>query len=165
LPGAVLTELDNVLGSPQFVADPVLALPATQTIDGATLLPYISSPVYQPDSRTITWSEVIAGSVAPQLVTASFSYFDNVDSTQFRWTIYAPGDATSLVIPDVPDEVTTHDLRPTDLVYPDTWLLATDGGTFDQLLNDVDLLRDDPAHSGFHPISRVLWSGGYGGGK
>lgn len=164
LPMVVATELYNQLGLPQWVVDPVINAESSHAIDGATVLPYIASPAFDPATRTISWSTATPGPTAPQIVTASFSYYDSASSTQFRWTIYAPGDATELVIPDVPDAVAGHDLQPGEFVYPDLWLINVEGSDYDDLLTDLDLYRNDPT-SGYRLGSRVLASGGYDIGK
>jgi hypothetical protein len=160
----IATELYNSAGLPQWVIDPVTTAETSHAVDGATVLPYIASPGFDPASRTIRWSTATPGSAAPHVVTASFNYYDSVSSTQYRWTIYAPGDATELVLPDVPDAVTAHDLQPTDIIYPDVWLIDVAGSDYADLLTDLDLYRNNPT-SGYRLGSRVLASGGYDIGK
>jgi hypothetical protein len=162
-PAIVTTELYHQLGSPQFVVEQTATVPSTVSVDGAALLPFISTPSYDEPTRTIQWTDETAGGVAPQLVTASFNYFDNVDGTQYRWTIYAPGTATELALPDVPDAIVSHDLRAGDLVYPDVWLIDVAGGSYSTVLSSIDLYRNDPRSAPFP--GRALVSGGYGGGK
>lgn len=164
LPMVIATELYNAAGLPQWVVDPVTTAETSHAVDGATLLPYIASPGFDPATRTIRWSTATPGSAVPHVVTAAFSYYDSVSATQFRWTIYAPGDVAELVIPDVPDAVTDHDLQPTDIVYPDVWLIDVAGSDYADLLTDLDLHRNNPA-SGYRLGSRVLASGGYDIGK
>jgi len=163
-PAIAVTELLHNTMSPQFVAAPLPTIPASLDVDGANLLPFVSSPAFDPATRTISWTAT-SGVVAPKLVTAAFQYYDSVDLTTYAWTIYAPGSTASLVIPDVPDTVTTHDLQPGDFVYPDLWLLDVAGSSYADLLGDLDLYRADPAASGYRPTTRNLLSGGYGGAK
>lgn len=163
-PALAVTQLHANTAMSQYVAEPLATIPASYDIDGSALLPFIDVADYDPATRTITWATPIAGTVAPQIVTSTFSYFDDVDSTQYRWTIYAPGDTTELVLPDVPDVLTTHDLQPLDRTYPDIWLINVEGSSYSTLLNGLDLYRDDPAFD-LPATAKSLLSGGYGGGK
>jgi hypothetical protein len=160
-PASILTTVRHQLASPQYVLTPVTTFATTEfTVDGAGLLPFVQGPEFAPATRTISWTEVSAGSVAPALATASFSYYDNTDFTQYRWTIYAPPGAAAIEIPDVPDAVTTHDIHAGDTVYPDLWLIEAEGATYGAMIESIDLYRTDPQYE-LPPTARAHLSGGF----
>jgi hypothetical protein len=175
LPGAALlvTKLDTQISYPtQVIAEPVPAIPTPYMIDGGELLAFPTNDGWDAATRTMRWTpSTPATSLAPQLVTASFNYYDDVSNSQYRWTIYASGSRSELVVPDVPDEMIAHDVAAGVLVYPDLWTVHVAGATYADLLTDVDLARialtdGDASDLRYRPTTRVLAAGGYmGGGK
>jgi hypothetical protein len=145
---------------PQWLVEPLPALAASYNIDGARALPFVDTISYNPSNRTVSWTEVDAGTALPSLVTASFSYYDDVDFSQYRWVIYAPGGWTELPLPDVPDDLTTHDLQAGDPVFPDVWLVDVEGASYGSILGGIDLYRT-ALDGNYHPAARAAVSGGF----
>jgi hypothetical protein len=159
-PASATYALSHDAALPQWLVEPLAALASSYTIDGDRALPFVDTIDYNPSNRTVSWTEVDAGTALPALVTTSFNYYDDVDFSQYRWVIYAPGGWTELPIPDVPDDLTTHDLQAGDPVYPDVWLVDVEGASYGSILGSVDLYRT-ALDSGFQPAARAAVSGGF----
>ena len=170
-PATLVTKLDTqILYPTQVIADPVTAIPSPYMLAGADLLPFPTNDGWDPATRTIHWtSSTPTTALAPHLITASFNYYDNVSSSQYRWTIYASGTRTTLPVPDVPDEMIAHDIAAGVMVYPDLWTVHATN--YADLLTDIDLARialtdGDPSDLRYRPTTRIVVAGGYqGGGK
>jgi hypothetical protein len=151
--GTIMYEIEPQNARWQLGDDPAPTLPADLGMDSATALPFIAGISYDPSSHTINWNTVIDGALAPQVVTAE------IWSEMYRLRIYAPGTATSLVIPEVPNELTTDEPDWT-YISPTVYLIYAEAGSFTDLLTDAD---DHWGHLNsvpYRPHQRTRWSGG-----
>lgn len=155
-PAVAMTELDHGNRTKQFGDDPVVPVQVPDlAIDPASLLPFISSPTYSPSTHTVAWEQTTTG-IAPQLVTTTF-----VDHDQL-WTVYAPVTGNSIVIPDVPDELTTTiDVPATSAIAVNVALVYSDGSSYRDLLKDIDYHRTELDAAPFRWGARTRWSVGY----
>jgi hypothetical protein len=153
-PATLMYDLQRSPGNWQYGDDPAPTLPADLGIDGTTLLPFIEGVTYTEIDQTLHWTTAVPGALAPQLVTGQ-----TYDTVGHRLRIYAPGTATSLVIPDVPDELTTDDTTWT-FVGRDVYLVYAEGSSYSDLLLDVDDHRSHLNERPHRPGQRNRWSGG-----
>lgn len=157
-PAVVMYDLEGPAATPtsQYGDDPAPTLPGELGVDGATLLPMITSS-YSVADQTFHWSTIAPGGVAPQLVTAQIS-----DTAGHLLRIYAPATVTSIAIPDVPDELTTDDGAWTD-ANRNLYLVYAEGSTYRDLLTDIDHHRSHINEVPYRPSQRNRWSGGFTG--
>jgi hypothetical protein len=145
----------------EILMEPIV-LGGTYTIDGDDLLPYVTASSYDESSRMFTWTTT-AGGTAPDLVMTTFGDYDENTNASYDWFIYAPGNATSLHVPDIHDNVTSYDLPINEFVFGEVFLLEVADSDYTNLLSDIDHYNQPDEPEGYRPTQRVNISGQIGG--